>query len=155
MEGTIMTLLRRFENSTPSFPSLFDNWFNRDMMDWMNSNYSNTNTTLPAVNVKEDDNQYEIEVAAPGMNKDDFKVNLDQDTLVISSEKKSEKKEDKKGSYSKQEFSYQSFQRSFSLPEHLVDGEKIAARYENGILKIQIPKKEEAKPKPSRIIKIS
>ncbi len=150
-----MTLLKRFEHRAPAFPSFFDNWINRDLMDWMNWNYSNTNTTVPAVNIVENENEYAIEVAAPGMTREDFKVNLDNDTLTITSEKKEEHNESKKGEYTKREFSYQSFQRSFTLPERLVDGDKIAAKYENGILHIVLPKREEAKPRPARIINIS
>lgn len=150
-----MTLLKRFENSTPSFPSFFDNWLNRDLMDWTNLNFSNTNTTLPAVNVKENENEFELEVAAPGMTKNDFKINLDQDTLTIASEKTVDNKKEIDGNYTKREFSYQSFQRSFTLPENLVDGDNILAKYENGILKIHIPKLEAAKPKPARTIKIN
>lgn len=149
-----MTLLKRYENRYPSFPSFIDNWLSRDWMDWNNSNYSDTNTTLPAVNIRENENEFEIEVAAPGMRKEDFKVNLDHDILVVSSEKKEEKKEEKKGNYSRHEFSYQSFQRSFSLPEALVDGDKITASYEEGILHIHLPKREEAKPKPARVISV-
>jgi HSP20 family protein len=149
-----MTLLRRSESKLPSFPSIFDNWFNRDMMDWANWNFSDTNTTVPAVNVSETENEFVIEVAVPGMEKDDFKINLDQDVMTISSEKKSEKSDDKKGVYSRKEFSYQSFQRSFTLPERLVNAEQIAAAYDKGILHVTIPKREEAKPKPSRIIEI-
>lgn len=149
-----MTLMRKNDNLWPSFPSLIDNLFSRDLMDWNTMNYSTTNTTLPAVNIRETKDDFKIEVAAPGMEKKDFDINLENDTLTISSEKeKEEKKEDE--NYSRREFSYQSFQRAFTLPEHLVDGEKIAARYEDGILKITLPKKEEAKPKPPRKIKIS
>jgi len=122
-------------------------------MDWNNSNYSNTNTTLPAVNVRENDQEFTIEVAAPGMKKDDFNINLDNNQLTISSEIKS-KSESKEGNYSRKEFSYQSFSRSFRLPVSLVDGDKISAKYDEGILCIRLPKKEEAKPKPSRIISI-
>jgi len=146
-----MTLVKR--NSDQFFPSLFDNFFNRDWMDWNNSNYSNTNTTLPAVNVRENDQEFTIEVAAPGMKKDDFNINLDNNQLTISSEIKS-KSESKEGNYSRKEFSYQSFSRSFRLPVSLVDGDKISAKYDEGILCIRLPKKEEAKPKPSRIISI-
>ncbi|MBN2744799.1 HSP20 family protein [Breznakibacter xylanolyticus] len=149
-----MTLLKRHESRVPSFPSLFDNWMNRDLMDWMNWNFSDTNTTVPAVNVMENENEFVIEVAAPGMQKDDFKVNLDQDTLTISSERKSEHTLEKKGRYTKHEFSYQSFQRSFTLPERLVDAEKIVAKYDNGILHITLPKREEAKPRPAKVIEI-
>lgn len=149
-----MTLVKRSNSSFPTLPSLFDSFFSRDLMDWGTFNFSSTNTTVPAVNIKENDNEVEIEVAAPGMKKDDFKVNLDNNQLIISSEKKSEKEEKEEGSYTRKEFSYQSFQRSFVLPEGLIDREKIAAKYTDGILSIKLPKKEEAKPKPSKEIKI-
>ena len=148
-----MTLLKRSESHYPSIPSFIDNLFSRDWMDWSNLNYSSTNTTLPAVNIRETENEYELEVAAPGMKKNDFKINLDQNQLTISSEWNKEKKEND-GDYSRKEFSYQSFQRSFTIPEHIVDGDKISAKYNDGILSVKIPKKEEAKPKPAREIKI-
>lgn len=147
--------LARFNNSmSQSFPSLLDRFFEGDWMDWSNSNYSTTNTTLPAVNLKETDNEYQIELAAPGMNKKDFKINLENERLTISSERKDEKIE-KKGKYSRREFSCQSFQRSFTVPENVVDGDKINAKYSDGILHITLPKREEVKPKPAREIKIS
>jgi HSP20 family protein len=148
-----MTLLKRSDSYFPSIPSFIDNLFSRDWMDWSTSNFSSTNTTLPAVNIKENDNEYELEVAAPGMKKDNFKINLDNDQLTISSERKDEKNETE-DSYSRREFSYQSFQRSFTIPENLVDGDKISAKYSDGILTVKLPKKEEAKPKPAREIKI-
>jgi len=147
-----MTLARR---SNMFLPSFWDNFFSRDLMDWGASNFSSTDTTLPAVNVKESDEAFDIEVAAPGMNKEDFKVNLENNVLTISSEKKEEKKEEEKGRYTRREFSYQSFQRSFTIPENLVDGEKISAKYCDGLLCINLPKKEEVKPKPAREIQIS
>ena len=139
----------------PSLPSLFDNFLSRDMMDWTSSNFSSTNTTLPAVNVKETENEYEIEVAAPGMKKEDIKVNLDHNVLTITSEKKEEKKEKEKGKYTRREFSYQSFTRTFTVPEREVDGDNISAKYCDGILCVTLPKREEVKPKPAREIKIS
>jgi len=147
-----MTLVKR--NSDNLFPSLFDNLFSRDWMDWSNSNFSNTNTTLPAVNVLENDHEFTIEVAAPGMKKNDFDINLDNNQLTISSEIKNET-ERKEGKYTRREFSYQSFSRSFRLPFDLIDGDKIKAKYNEGILCIHLPKKEEAKPKPSRMISIT
>lgn len=147
-----MTLVRRTSSYLPSF---WDNFFNRDLMDWTNTNFSSTDTTLPAVNVKEDDDAFLIEVAAPGMKKDDFKVNFENNLLTITSEKKEEKHEEEKGRYSRREFSYQSFQRSFTVPESVVEGEKISAKYCEGILCITLPKKEEVKPKPARQIDIS
>jgi HSP20 family protein len=154
MEGIAMTLLKTTESNYPSIPSFIDNLFSRDWMDWSNLNFSSTNTTLPAVNVRESEDEYELEVAAPGMKKDSFKINLDKDQLTISSEWKDEKKE-KNENYTRKEFSYQSFQRSFTIPDNLVDGEKISAKYSDGILNIKLPKREEARPKPAREIKIN
>ncbi len=137
----------------PAFPSLFDNFFTRDLLDWNNSNYSGADTTLPAVNIKENDDSFTIEVAAPGLQKDDFTIHLDRNRLVISSEKREEKNESQ-DKYTRREFSYQSFRRTFTLPETTVDGDKINARYTDGILVITLPKKEEVKPKPPRAIEI-
>ncbi|WP_320113549.1 Hsp20/alpha crystallin family protein [Draconibacterium orientale] len=123
-------------------------------MDWNHSNFSSTNTSLPAVNVKETDDDFVIEVAAPGMSKNDFNVNFKNNVLTISSEKKNEK-EEKNENYTRKEFSYQSFQRSFTVAENAVVGEKISAKYDNGILHIILPKRDEVKPQPERQIKIS
>jgi len=150
-----MTLMKRSNRNYPSFPSFFDHNFTNDLMDWGSSNFSSTETTLPAVNVKESDEAFEIEMAAPGMNKHDFKISLDNNLLVISSEKRAEKTEEEKGNFTRKEFSYQSFQRSFTIPEGSVEGEKISARYCEGILCVTLPKKEEVKPKPVREIKIN
>lgn len=146
-----MTLARRTENY---FPSIFDRFFNNDLMDWNMSNFSSTNTSLPAVNVKEGENEFVIDVAAPGLNKNDFKINFQNNVLTISSEKK-EEKEDKKENYTRKEFSYQSFQRSFTVAENTIDSDKISAKYNEGILHITLPKREEVKPKPLREIKIA
>jgi HSP20 family protein len=146
-----MALARRNEGY---FPSFIDRFFNNDLMDWGTSNFSSTNTSLPAVNVKETDDDYFIEVAAPGMSKKDFNVNFQNNVLTISSEKKDEKEEEE-DSYTRKEFSYQSFQRSFTVPGNDVDSDKISASYENGILNIKLPKREEVKPKPAREIRIS
>ncbi|MCX6238955.1 MAG: Hsp20/alpha crystallin family protein [Bacteroidia bacterium] len=135
------------------FPSFFDNFFSRDLMDWNNSNFSSTNSTLPAVNIRETDESFLIEVAAPGLAKENFRVNLNRNRLVISSEQRNEKDQsDKK--YSRREFSYQSFERSFFLPEGTVDGDRINAKYIDGILLVTLPKREEIKPKPAREIEI-
>ncbi|MBN1767264.1 MAG: Hsp20/alpha crystallin family protein [Prolixibacteraceae bacterium] len=149
-----MTLARRTNNTFPSFPSIFDRFFNEGLMDWNNLNFSNTDTTIPAVNVKEDDDKYKIEVAVPGMKKEDFNVKLENNMLTISSEHKDEKDESK-GGYTRKEFSYQSFQRSFSLPDGHVLADKISAKYNDGILHIELPKRDEVKPQPAKTIKIS
>lgn len=137
----------------PTIPSFFDNFLSRDLMDWNNSNFSSTNSTIPAVNIKESDESYMIEVAAPGLSKENFKVNLDRNRLVISSERR-ESKDENENEYYRREFSYQSFERTFNLPESTVDGDKITAKYANGILLVNIPKREEVKPKPSKEIDI-
>ena len=124
-------------------------------MDWNRSNYSSTDTTLPAVNVKENTNEYLIDVAAPGLKKDDFRVNYENGRLTISSEHKSEKEEKEGEKVTRREFSYQSFQRAFTVAENAIDAERIAAHYQDGILHITLPKRDEVKPKPPREIKIS
>ena len=150
-----MTLARLNNNWTPSFPSLLDRFFEGNLMDWSNSNFAGTDSTLPAVNIREDDNEFHLEVAAPGMKKDDFKVNYDNGRLTISSEHKSEEEKKEGENVMRREFSYQSFQRSFSVAENVVDAEKIKASYKDGILHISMPKREEVKPKPAKEIRIS
>ena len=150
-----MTLTKRNGNLTNAFPSLFDDWFSRDLFDWNNSNFSNTGTTLPAVNVKETPESFVVEMAAPGMKKEDFKVELNNNVLTISSEQKNEHEEKENDKYTRREFSYQSFQRSFQLSREAVDADNIQAKYENGVLHLTIPKREEVKQKPARLINIS
>lgn len=145
-----MTLAKRSENFLPSF---FDRFLGPDLMDWNTRNFTGPNNSLPAVNVKETGDDYFIEVAAPGMNKKDFKINFQNNVLTISSEKQEEKQE-KEEDYTRREFCYRSFQRSFTVPASDVDSEKISANYADGILSIKLPKREEVKPKPAREIKI-
>lgn len=149
-----MTQVKRNGNLFNPLPILFDDFFNRDVYNWNTTNFSETNTTIPAVNIKETPENYEVEVAAPGMAKKDFKIELDGSLLTISSERsgQTEAREDEK--YSRREFSYQSFQRTFNLQKGVVDIDKIEARYDNGLLQLIIPKKEEAKQKPPRQIEI-
>lgn len=149
-----MTLVKRNGSLLNQMPVLFDDFFNRDLFNWGNQNFSDTNTTVPAVNIKETAEHYEVEVAAPGMTKSDFKVELDGNFLTISSERSQEKVERDDERYSRREFSYQSFQRSFTLKKDVMDIENIQAKYENGLLHLLIPKKEEAKQKPPRLIQI-
>ena len=87
-----MTLVKRNGNLLNPLPMIFDDFFNRDLFNWGNSNFSDTNTTIPAVNIKETAENYEVEVAAPGMTKKDFKVELDGNSLTISSEKNQSKR---------------------------------------------------------------
>lgn len=110
--------------------------------EWMDEKWP-FSTQTPAVNVKETDKNYEITLAAPGLQKDDFKIDVNGSMITISAEK-DEKKEEKDESYTRREYSYSSFSRSFSLPED-INQEKIDANYVNGELKLLLPKKEEAK----------
>lgn len=134
-------------------PSLFDRFFDDNFFDWSTKNFSTTNTTLPAVNIKNDVSSFEIEMAAPGLTKEDFNIEIDNDLLTISCEKKHEEDVEKE-KYQRKEFSYLSFSRSFTLP-NTVENDKISASYNNGILNIIIPKKEEAIPKPAKKIEIT
>lgn len=149
-----MTLLKK-NSLMPSTPLFFDDFFTRDLFDWGYRNNSLTNTTLPSVNIVETKDDFVVEMAAPGMKKEDFVIELDNELLTISSEKEetTEIKED--DHFTRKEFSYQSFRRSFQLPKTVVEESKIKAKYENGLLKILIPKKEKAKALPPRQISVA
>lgn len=139
----------------PELPSIFDNLlkmdsFNRPAL----SNFDSS--SIPAVNIKETEKSFELEVAAPGLNKKDFKIELENNRLIISAQKEvKEESKDEEGNYTRREFRSESFSRSFSLPEKLVDAEKIQAKYTEGILHISIPKAEETALKNTKLIKIS
>ena len=141
----IMMPVRRTQNWLPSiFNDFFDN-------DWM----VKANATAPAINVFETEKEYKVELAAPGMTKEDFNVHIDEENnLVISMEKKTENKEEKKeGRYLRREFSYSKFQ-TMILPDD-VDKEKISAQVENGVLNIDLPKfSEQEKEKAKRFIDV-
>ena len=141
-----MMPVRRTQNWLPSmFNDFFDN-------EWM----VKANATAPAINVIESEKEYKVEVAATGMTKEDFNNRIDEDNnLVISMEKKTENKEEKKdGRYLRREFSYSKFQQTMILPDN-VDKEKISAQVENGVLAIELPKlSEEEIKKPERTIEI-
>lgn len=130
-----MSLLRIMKNDEffPSVSSFFDDIYNKDLM----SNIAK-GTSIPAVNISEEKESFNLEIAAPGMKKDDFKINLEGKEISISSEKKEEKEvADKK--VTRKEFSFTSFYRSFRLPENVAT-DKILATYTDGILKVEIPK---------------
>ena len=122
-------------------PSIFNDFFDND---WM----VKANATAPAINVFETEKEYKVELAAPGMTKEDFNVRIDEDNnLVISMEKKTENKEEKKeGRYLRREFSYSKFQQTMILPDN-VDKEKISAAVENGVLSVQRPQISEEEVK--------
>jgi HSP20 family protein len=134
-----------------SVPSIVDEFFGNNLLtDFWNIDSSHS---VPSVNLVEAKDEYRIEVAAPGLHKEDFKINLNNDELTISSEK-SKTEEKKEERYMRKEFSYTSFSRSFILPES-VSSDKIYAEHKNGILNVHIPKKEVSVSKESRAISIS
>jgi len=139
----MLPMISRF-NDQNWFPTLFNDFFDTDF--WMTNRKNNV--TAPTVNVIDEEKEYKVEVAAPGMTKEDFQIKIDQDNnLVISLEKKTETKEGdckcekKNHKYLRREFSYSKFQQAFTLPED-VEKDKISAKMNDGVLTIDIPKKE-------------
>ena len=141
-----MSIIRR---NNVLFPTFFNEMFKPDWFGGM-ENYTNT---FPAVNIKENEKEFELELAIPGKKKEDFNIEVDNNVLTVSMEDKNEH-EVKEENYTRKEFSYTSFKRAFTLPE-TVNEEKINAAYTNGILRFTLPKKEEAFPKPKRMIEIA
>ena len=150
-----MSLAKRNSWLFNDVPTLFNDMFTRDLWNWGLENNSSTNTTIPAINVKETNDNFCVEVAAPGMNKKDFKIELNGNLLTITSEKAEQWQNSENEKYTRKEFSYQSFQRTFQLPKDVVDEDKIQATYENGLLHLTIPKREHAKERPPRRIEIA
>lgn len=140
------------DSNLPLLSSWIDEFFNRDLPSAFSQNF-NSGMSLPKVNIRETADEYFVEMAVPGMKKSDFKIELNNQNLLISTEKQ-EQNEETGDNYTRKEFGYSSFQRSFSLPES-VDDEKIKASYNDGILNVHLPKREEAKQKPPKSIEIS
>lgn len=136
-------------------PSLMDNIFGRDMEELFGFGHMLTNgKTTPSVNIKETKDSFMLEVAAPGMKKDDFNIEVEKNVLTISSEKESKNVVEEEGShFTRREYSYSSFSRSFTLPQ-TTDSDRISASYVDGVLNVSIPKKEEAKEKPVQKIEV-
>jgi len=133
-------------NNNNNFPSLMNEFFNEDF----GMNLINRNRSVPSVNSIENNDSFEIDLAVPGMNKEDFKIELIDKLLIISSENSNSIEND---NMRLNEFNYSSFQRSFRIPES-VELDKIKANYKNGILKVHLPKKKESITKPNRVIDI-
>lgn len=140
-----MNLIRK---QPPFFASLIDDFINTD---W-NLKVPTFSGTVPAVNIKELDSQFEIELAVPGMKKDDFEIEVEDGVLSISSTQE-EEQVNEKGKFTRREFSYSSFRRSFTLPDS-VNPTKIDASYKEGVLLVLLPKHKEAQPQPKKLIKI-
>lgn len=129
--------------------SIFDDLFNNESFNIPKASVGNT---TPAVNIRENENGYFLDFAMPGIDKDDVTIELENELLTISSEVKTESNSEN-ANFTRREFHYNSFKRSFILPE-TIDSTKIKADHKNGVLSIEIPKKEESKPKPARKIEI-
>lgn len=128
-----------FDDDFSNLPLLLEDFWGRD-------NYKRNLSTvinIPSVNIKEEEDKFLITLAVPGVKKEDIKLNVENGMIIVSSEKKEEKKDKKKGKYSRYEYNFSSFSRSFSLPEN-ADADNIKAKYENGELKIKLQKKEKA-----------
>jgi HSP20 family protein len=124
-------------------PTVFDEYF-KPWNEWFdNSNFLGRTMNMPAVNITEHKNEYEVSLAVPGMKKDDFKIDIEGNMLTISSEKE-ENKEEKDKKFTRKEYNFSCFSRSFTLPEE-INKEQIEAKYVDGVLKIALPRKEEAK----------
>ena len=134
----------------PFFPTAWNDLFESNYLTPQSAHQKGL--SVPAVNIKETEGNYIVEMASPGMKKEDFKINLEEDILSISAEIKAEA-EEKGEKFTRKEFSFSSFKRDFTLPE-TADKENITANYFDGILNITIAKKEEAKPKPAKLIEI-
>lgn len=126
-----------------TMPTLFEDFF-KPWNEWFdNSNFWKKTMNVPAVNITEQEKEYQVELAAPGMKKEDFRINIDGNLLTISSEKE-EKQEETNKKFTRKEYSYSGFSRCFTLPEE-VNKEKIAAAYDNGLLKITLPRNTNGK----------
>ena len=139
-----MNLIRK---QAPFFPSLIDDFINQD---WNLKTPSSI--TLPAVNIKDLEAQFEIELAVPGMKKSDFEIEVEDGLLSISSSLEEEQVTEK-GKFTRREFSYNSFKRTFTIPDS-VDPSNIEAQYSEGVLQLRLPKRKEALPQPKKLIKI-
>jgi HSP20 family protein len=152
-----MTQLAKRRNGNGGlFPSLRNDFLtNRfltpDLFDF-DDDFFNNGMAIPPANIIENNNHYKLDLSVPGMKRDDFKVDVEDGILTISSEKKEEKNEDDKN-YRRREFSYSSFSRSFTLSDNM-DENNINAKYDNGMLQITIPKKEVTVSKPKKEISI-
>lgn len=137
-----MSLIKR---QNPVFTSIIDDLF-------LNQDWNHINQTVPAANIIEAGDHFDIQLAAPGKKKSDFKIELEEGVLTITSETET-KSTEKEGNYTRKEFGYSSFKRSFNIPE-TVSADKISAAYKEGILTVSLPKKEEALPLPKKLISI-
>ena len=145
------TLVKRNGNF-PSMNTFVDDFFSKDIFDWTERNFAALGSNLPSANLKETDGKLEVELAAPGMKKEDFKIEIDNNILKISCENEMEHEESRED-YVRREFNYHKFYRTFYLPDS-IDEDAVEATYNDGILKVVIAKKEDNKSKATKTIAI-
>ncbi|MFK7773502.1 MAG: Hsp20/alpha crystallin family protein [Saprospiraceae bacterium] len=138
-------------NFNSGINSIFDDLFNNSFSNFVGSDFA---SNVPSVNISESADNFKIELAAPGLQKENFNINVEKNTLTISAKKKEEANDTDGEKFTRKEFSYSTFSRSFQLSED-VESNAIAANYESGILAILLPKKEEAKELPPRAIQVN
>ena len=144
--------MKLMKSRDPWFPTMFDEFFNMPLLSGKGTDFQRVGCEVPAVNIHDIKDEFFLEMAVPGLKKEDFILHLEHGVLSVSSEKES-KTEETNENITKREFNYSSFKRSFTLPD-TVESEKINAEYKNGILKIHLPKRKEAEVQASKQIKI-
>lgn len=142
--------MRKLRSLSPLWNSPLDRFFRNDLTDFWGTDVMET---IPSLNLTEDKNHYLIELAAPGLKKEDFNVNVEGNLLTISSNKETESKEEKEDGFSRREYNYSSFSRTVTLPDY-AEAEKITAKYVDGVLSLTIPKKPEAQKIMGQKIKV-
>ena len=149
----MMKLIKRTTEPNTEYNSILDHFFNDSFLNWPATPTHNHRSGQPAYNIKEEDGHWHLEIASPGMAKEDFKINLNQDMLIVSTSK-TELKDEAKDKYKVRQFGRMQFNKSFKLPENMVNEEDITASYKDGILHISLPKREDAKTNLRREISV-
>lgn len=148
-----MKLIKRTNEPTSGFDSMLDHFFNDSFLNWPSTPALTNGGSQPAYNIKEEDDHWHLELAVPGMKKSDFKIDLEKDLLTVSTVK-TETEEKTNDHYTFRQFGRLSFSKSFRLRDNMVNEEEISASYEDGILHITLPKREEAKANVKREISV-
>ncbi len=148
-----MKLIKRTPETSTGLDSMLDHFFNDSFLSWPASPLTKRWSNQPAYNIKEEEDNWQIELAAPGMAKDDFKIDLEHDMLTIATTK-TESKQEETDNYKIRQFGQISFSKSFRLPENMVVEEDIKATYHDGILYVTLPKREDAKTSVRREITV-
>lgn len=149
-----MKLIKRTADPATGFDSMLDHFFNDSFLNWPVNARPGYPRNTPAYNIRENEDRWDLELAVPGMNKEDFKIDLENDMLTVSSSK-NETREQNTENYKVRQFGYTSFSKSFRLPENMVNEDEIVANYKDGVLHISLPKREEVKTNMKREISIA